>query len=333
MKKFFAITIISVLVNTGFAQIFPEGTNAIYKDSSIIVSWAVSAEIERGYINISDTSITYTEGNITSNKAFYGTPENALGIADGTFVSLGDGGNAVLQFEKPLINGSGPDLVIFENAFFTPPNQYDFAFAELAFVEVSTNGIDFERFPAISQQQYNTQTMSFQSSNINLFSNFAGIYPAFYGVPFDLDDIPGIKVDKNNIRFVKIIDAIGCINSEYASYDSQGNIVNDPWPTSFSSCGFDLDAVGVIHQTSNNIDNSYNSKLLVYPNPAKNVINVSLPLEYNLILCDITGKVLIAKSNINGINKIEINNLKPGNYFLTVYSNNLIKTIKILKVE
>jgi hypothetical protein len=36
--------------------------------------------------------------------------------------------------------------------------------------------------------------------------------------------------------------------NDYASNDSQGHQINDPWPTPFPTGGFDLDAVGVIHQ-------------------------------------------------------------------------------------
>jgi hypothetical protein len=36
--------------------------------------------------------------------------------------------------------------------------------------------------------------------------------------------------------------------NNYARRDSRGHQINDPWPTPYSSCGFDLDAVGVIHQ-------------------------------------------------------------------------------------
>lgn len=35
--------------------------------------------------------------------------------------------------------------------------------------------------------------------------------------------------------------------NDYASYDSQGHQINDPWPTPYSTGGFDLDAVGVIN--------------------------------------------------------------------------------------
>ena len=54
-------------------------------------------------------------------------------------------------------------------------------------------------------------------------------------------------LDKDHITHVRIIDVIGNIDPEYATYDCQGNPINDPWPTPFASCGMDLDAVGVIH--------------------------------------------------------------------------------------
>ncbi len=66
--------------------------------------------------------------------------------------------------------------------------------------------------------------------------------------PFDLQEIadaPGLDV--NNVNYVRVIDVVGTIDSQYATHDSKGNIVNDPWPTPFASCGFDLDAVGVIN--------------------------------------------------------------------------------------
>ena len=71
---------------------------------------------------------------------------------------------------------------------------------------------------------------------------------ANYGTPFDLQelaDTPGLDV--NNITYVRIIDVVGSLDSQYASHDLKGHRVNDPWPTPFASCGFDLDAVGAIN--------------------------------------------------------------------------------------
>ena len=332
MKFFFVTTTLLMLGLHANAQTFPVGTNAIHKDSSIIVSWAVSAHVERGYINIADTSLTYSEGGTTSNKAFHGVPQNALGPADGNFVSLGDGGYAILQFEIAIKNGPGPDFAVFENAIFSPPTQTNTAFIELAFVELSTNGIDWERFPAVSNCQYEQQNGSFSSVDRNLFHNFAGIYPVFFGVPFDIDDLPGLTVDKNNINLVKIIDAIGNINPEYATYDANGNIVNDAWPTPFATCGFDLDAVGVIHISQNNTL-ALKSEPKIYPNPAKSQISISGIEVADYTIMDNSGKVLIAEKEYTSEKSICISKLGAGLYIIKILSEQKTFTKKLIVID
>jgi hypothetical protein len=52
---------------------------------------------------------------------------------------------------------------------------------------------------------------------------------------------------------VRIRDVVGSIKPEYATLDSKGNPINDPWPTTFPTGGFDLDAVGVIHEETGSL--------------------------------------------------------------------------------
>ena len=76
----------------------------------------------------------------------------------------------------------------------------------------------------------------------------AGKFELNYGVPFDLEELAdSSNIDIDEITHIRVIDVVGSINTEYASYDALGNIINDPWPTNFPSSGFDLDAVAVIH--------------------------------------------------------------------------------------
>ncbi|MGI6718849.1 MAG: DUF4465 domain-containing protein [Bacteroidales bacterium] len=244
MKKIFTLLVAFTLMFSNlFAQNpkgpFPpaagqEGSTAIHMDSPDIVSWVTGITLYRGFMDIS------TQDSL----AYFGVPSNALHKAEGNsmeVVSFGDAGYAILTFDRPIVNGEGFDFAVFENSFSDN-------FLELAFVEVSTDGERFVRFPSVSLTPTDEQVDGFGSLDPTNIHNLAGKYRQGYGTPFDLEDLAdSTGIDINNIRFVKIIDVVGCIQPEYASYDSEGNIVNDPWPTPFYSGGFDLDAVCVIN--------------------------------------------------------------------------------------
>ena len=343
MRILTLIFLLSFYLN-GFAQYAPaageEGSTAIYKDSSIIIGWATNCIVKRGYINIEDTSQTYTQGEITSNKAFFGNDTLALGKANGIMdvVSLGDGGNAIVTFNKPIKNGNDADFVIFENGFQvqSPPNQY---FLELAFVEVSSDGINFVRFPAVSLTQTNTQLGGFDQLDPTKIHNLAGKYIANYGTPFDLEDIKdSANINIDSVLYVKIIDVVGNINPQYASYDSESNIINDPWSTPFWSCGFDLDAVGVIHYKDFDNINTINNEncISIYPNPINNGNNFKIKFKEKntaikkINIYNLTGKLVYSKTTNKNIININSSKFDKQLYILQIKFKNSIITKKII---
>jgi len=297
-----------------------EGTTALHADTSLFVDWAITCEVNRGYLDISIPD---------SGFASAGESVFATGKADNTIVSLGDRGSAVLTFNLPVSNGPGPDFAIFENGF---TDQ----FLELAFVEVSSNGIDFVRFPSISLTQTISQIEPYGLLDATKLHNLAGKYRAMYGVPFDLDDIEqSTKLNKFAITHVRILSITGSINAAYADYDSQGNIINDPWPTLFPSSGFDLDAVGVINNTSNgSIEYDLNT-INIYPNPAGNFLEVQCNLQFTNVdyfLTDISGKILNSgKENAQSKFSIELSNLEPGIYFVKILGKEMAFYQKFIK--
>lgn len=216
------------------------GSTAVHKDASIFVSWATGIEVHRGWVNMADTSVTYNG----SNKASFGVPALALGQATGEAfdaISLGDGGMATLTFDRPIKNEPGADFAVFENSASD-------SYLELAFVEVSSDGKHFVRFPASSLTPTTTQIGGFGALEATNIHNLAGKYKQGYGTPFDLEDLKdSAHININNIRFLRIIDVVGNIAAPFANYDANGNTINDPWPTPYHSCGFDLEAVGIIH--------------------------------------------------------------------------------------
>ncbi len=310
---------------------------AMHKDSSAFIGWATSAEIVRGYVKISDTTVTYTDvpSGITSNHAFYGTTDNCLGQANGQFISLGDGGYITLQFDSPIVNGEGHDFAVFENALIpnAVPNQDSIVFYELAFVEVSSNGVDFVRFPAVSHVQTDEQVGGFGYENSNLLTNFAGVFPVFYGYPFDLEELANEpNLDVNNITHVRLIDVVGSIDPQYGTYDSEGNIINDPYPTPFYSCGFDLDAVGVIHSL-NSVEGNVFATANVYPNPASDFVNLSADRDFSFEIYNLMGQKVLCNSEKSTSFAMDLSDFKSGIYFVAFVFDDcrVVKKIEIMQ--
>lgn len=207
------------------------GSTAIHMDDPAFVGWAT------GYLDYLPAV-----GVATS----WQTPEKALGKAVGDsydIVTLGDRGSITLSFDGVIYNGNGADFAVFENSFSA-------SFLELAFVEVSSNGQDFFRFPTYS---FTTSPVGgFGAVDPTNLDGFAGKYQQGYGTPFDLDQLAGIDgLDINQVSYVRLVDVKGD-GSEFDDYPAAyggPHPIYDPYPTS-GSAGFDLDAVGVIHMAT-----------------------------------------------------------------------------------
>jgi hypothetical protein len=212
------------------------GSTAVSMDDPAIIDWA------SGWVDY------VPGGNLAST---WMNPQEALGPAEGTsfdVVSLGSGGSITLTFDPPLSNGSGWDFAVFENSFSD-------TFLELAYVEVSSDGVHFIRFDNDSLTA--EPVGGFGATDPTNIDGFGGKYRQGFGTPFDLedlstkDDVLDGLVTLNEIAYVRIVDIIG----DGTFLDTSGDIVWDPYPTA-QSAGFDLDAVGVrYHQFANDAPN------------------------------------------------------------------------------
>ncbi|MCC5807614.1 MAG: hypothetical protein JJU00_14920 [Opitutales bacterium] len=175
-------------------------------------------------------------------------PERALGPASGNIVdvvSLGRGGRITYEMALPVIDRAGPDFAVFGNS------HNDF-FLELAFVEVSSDGEHFVRFPNSSLTKH--PVPAFGSVDPTMIDGFAGKYRAGHAVPFDLADLrgePGAEyLDFDDVRYIRLVDVVGGTDERFTSLpqsrDSEGRPVYDPFPT-VASAGFDLDGIAVFH--------------------------------------------------------------------------------------
>lgn len=199
-----------------------------------------------------------------------GDPTKALGpvttTTSGETVSLGDlsesqitsgdlPGSLTLSFSAGIKDEAGTDFAVFENAFtFFPPDD-DKVFAELAYVEVSSNGVDFARLPSTSLTTtlfapFGPDFAGIDPTDVN---NLAGKHESLIGTEFDLADLTGHPavvggyVDLSAIYFVRLIDIPG--SGDFFDDETPANPILDAWDTTseFGNGGIDVDAVGVIH--------------------------------------------------------------------------------------
>lgn len=290
-----------------------EGCDAIAWDSSAIKAWATGCTVVRGPVDITDPD---------GPKVHYGDDSMGIGSAGGVntdAVSLGDGGTATLTFARPIRNGAGPDFAVFENSF-------DDYFLELGFVEVSTDGERYVRFPATSLTPTDVQIGSIGQVDATNLNNLAGKYRFGYGTPFDLEELrDSIGIDLDSIVYVRIVDVVGTIDPQYATYDAYGHIVNDPWPTRdtiWGSGGFDLTGVGVIHPCGEDPvgigDVSAPLQINVYPNPATDCVIVTASQSAQAALYDFHGRMVAEFETRASGCRLDVSALPAGIYVLRV---------------
>ena len=320
MMKRISILLLALVPTMLWAQFAPEagvaGTTAMHCDSAAFVAWATGCVIERGPQQIDDPSLGLVS---------YGADADAIGKADNMVVSLGDGGTAVLTFDSPICNQQGPDFAVFENPFHSVPH----CFLELAFVEVSSDGENYFRFPAVTKVPSDEQMGSFGVMDATLIHNFAGKYEVMYGTPFDLDEMPDdVLLNKNKITHIRLVDVIGTINPEYATYDSEGQIVNDPFPTPFYSSGFDLDAIGVIHDLAHfDVPENEVMSMVMYPNPVRDRLTVKVDNLQSVEVYNLVGQLVMTSSS----SVIDFGDLNVGLYFVRVTAEGKTVTKRIVK--
>ena len=192
------------------------GSTAIHRSDSRIVAWG-------------NRVMNYAVG--TDCVAQWQDTAKCLGPAgdDATQITcLGAGGTITLAFPGFIKNGAGPDFVIFENAL-------NDNFLELAYVEVSRDGVSFVRLPN-------------HSATASAVGTYGGLDPTDiqglgckyrqpYGEPYDLAD-----VGLDQVAYVRLVDVKG----DGTSRDSENRVIYDAYPNVLSA-GFDLDAIGVLN--------------------------------------------------------------------------------------
>lgn len=179
-----------------------------------------------------------TGQTVTKLREYFGwnhdkMPGVVLGPPKGVFdtVSLGCGGSLTVGFvDPPLIDGPGPDLIVFENPFSE-------TFPEPVRVEVSDDGCSWAQFPC------NPVTLE-GCGGVKVVKALpgTGIDPTdptvSGGDSFDLAEI-GVS----RARFVRVVS----VSREYWLAKEQTEKWCDPGPLTTGKGGSDIDAFALVH--------------------------------------------------------------------------------------
>lgn len=81
-------------------------------------------------------------------------------------------------------------------------------------------------------------------------------------------------------------------------------------------------------------DFEFSNYFSIYPNPANEVLNISTKKDieiHSIAVYNILGQLIIALPNIKDTSKIDVSNLRTGNYFLKIKSDKGSSSIKFIK--
>lgn len=196
----------------------------------------------------------FVAANILGGPTGEGLDDGSLDVA-----SLGRGGSITVGFDVTITDGPGADLTVFENPFVFNGE----VFSEVAYVEASTDGVHFARFPS----SYAGPSTGFSGFTApwGTYSGLTGCVPVMANVmtntvdpfdpavsggeSFDLASLAGDPlvvaglVDIHAIHFVRIVDP-----GYQVGTDSFGHIIYD---NSGPTGSADIDAVAVINFVGN----------------------------------------------------------------------------------
>ncbi len=169
-------------------------------------------------------------------------------------MSLGHGGQIVLAFDdNEIVDGPGPDFIVFENPFFcttVPLSSNDpwSVFAEPGIVEASEDGVDFRKFPYDAAALSQVVSICSDKTLLAQLTGLMGITPSFTGnytipddpIVFDPAAPGGISGHGGDAFDLA---TVGLTSARYIRITDPNLAIGIPGPSE----GLDLDAVVALH--------------------------------------------------------------------------------------
>lgn len=275
-------------------------------------------------------SFTPGRGQATGQQPAY-FPANVLGLPDSSarrtvpsvdphrIVSLGMGGEIVLRFDAPIVDGDGVDFTVFENAFHYMLGSRERLYAEPAEVAVSSDGVSYAAFP------FDSLTLDGCAGTMPTNGDRSPFDPAVSGGNgFDLAEL-GV----DSIRFVRIRDVTAIVASDPA---------HPFWDPTLS--GFDLDAVVAIpvegrsSTASSRAAVAHDAALRLVPNPARDRFRIdAIAAMRRVQVIDALGRVVLTVDPAAAAAPVGVGQLAPGLYVVAAYDADGGRRTALLRIE
>ncbi len=150
----------------------------------------------------------------------------------------------------------------------------------------------------------------------------------YSGGPYENNSTYNVEMDLAELgcHEFRLIDAGGNGSGSVVVYDSNSEVIYNS-PGNYGSGGAAAFIVNVL--ILENIDNQLNG-VVVYPNPAKSVLNIENAENSTIVIYDLLGRVILTKNNISLYEQLNVSNLNIGTYLIKISNNGQVKTDKFI---
>jgi hypothetical protein len=188
------------------------------------------------------------------------------------------------------------------------------------------------RFPVYFNASYSVTSLDFAMR----FRNEKMVYDTIFGEPSYMEGLGNYNTEDSTLRYTSYSLSNYQVNSNLLYI--QFELLNDDIePGDFDITlallnGAPVSAVVSEYTPVTGIDDAtFSGDVLVYPNPARDVVFVELPFESTLDIIDMNGRVVISHTGLvaGQQNEINVGTLRNGIYLLRFVSGNNIALKKI----
>jgi len=223
-------------------------------------------------------------------------PPSGAGLFSGSIATatLGVGGSVTLEFAGHCVNGPGTDLLVCENPFLVAGTSD--SFAETCFVEVSSDGAHFARFP-VSYTGLPGPFLPYTGAPMAWYGGLAGVRPVLANPPLGPDPLDVVHAGGDAFDLSSLLDhpavLAGDVNLDAIRWvrmlDIETGLATDDQGVPIWDCGIDT-------SSSADID------ALVAVNNDANVGNGRPEVE---LLLDATGFLTLSVRDNDGLKDIK----------------------------